>query len=202
MDTKFEVMSAALVLVGDSPVSAFSASGTPAQKVGFYLWDTQVGTVISSHPWRFATKDTLLSRDVTAPTTKWDATYAEPTGAKTIKNVYVGDSAVPIEFDRLEGKIHCNATATDSVYAEHTFVPSVTNWPDYFEDLVVLKLAGLLAVPAAANLEMSKGFKESYADALRVAKHTDSMQQTNRRLKTAGRDSLMEFRRHRGAYLR
>jgi hypothetical protein len=193
--TKFEVCSAALVMIGANPVSSFSASGTSEQVACYHLYQSTLDGVLSMHQWRFATKMTLLSRESDAPDSIWSAAYDEPTDMVALQSVVVDTHGNDIPFDRFNGQILCDAGSTQAVYAIHTFEPAVSQWPGYFVKVMEFMLADQFAISLAAKLDMAKTLEGKADRAMRFAKNTDSKQQTTRRLRTTGRNTIIEARR-------
>ena len=193
--TKFDIASAALMLVGASPVSSFSASGTASQKALNLIYDSTLDNWLEIYNWHFATKTTLMSRIGTAPNTIWSAAYTAPTGMKSLQNVVSGSVGTPILYDRFENEIHCNAGAAEEVYAVHTYEPSVSEWPGFFVKIMEYALAQQLSISLVAKLDMAKVYGDMLDYQYRTAKATDSKQQTTKKLRTSGRGSIMAARR-------
>lgn len=193
--TKFEVCSAAFVMIGANPISSFSATGTAEQVAAYYLYQSTLDAMLSMNSWRFATKMTLLSRVGDAPDTIWSAAYTEPDDLIAVQSVVVDTAGNDIPFDRFNGQILCDAASAAQVYAIHTYEPAVSTWPGYFVKLMELALADQFAVSLAAKLDMAKNLEGKTDRALRFAKNTDAKQQTTRRLRTMGRNTIIEARR-------
>jgi hypothetical protein len=193
--TKYEVCSAALVMIGANPVSAFSASGNAEEVACYHLYQSTLDALLSMNQWRFATKTTQMSRVGTAPDTLWSAAYTEPTDMIALQSVVIDTYGGDVPFDRFDGQILCDAGSEQEVYAVHTYEPAVSNWPGYFVKVMEFNLADQFAISLAAKLDMAKALEGKYDRALRYAKNTDAKQQTTRKLKTIGRNSIIEARR-------
>lgn len=192
--TKFDICSSALALIGVGPISAFSAASTQ-EIVANALYQSTLDNELSIFPWRFATKTELLSRDATAPDTLWSASYTEPSGMKSIQALIRNDPGNDLPFDRQNGKILCDASSSDEVYAVYTYEPAVTRWPGYFVKVMELSLAVQFAIAIPGKLDFKESIEDTYARQMRVAHYADSRQQTTRKLRTTGRGSIIEARR-------
>ena len=193
--TKFDIASAALVMIGASPVSSFSSSGSAEEIACFHLYQSCVDHWLSLHPWRFATRTTQLSRTLMPPDTQWQAAYIEPPGMKALQAIRIGKHGGDLPFDRFENKVLIDATDTQEVWAVHTYEPPIAWWPGYFVQLIEIALAAKLSFAMSAKLDLKTSLANEIDTHFRFAKNADSRQQTSRRLKVTGRRSIMEARR-------
>jgi len=193
--TNFDIASSALVMIGANPVTAFSSSGTTEEIACYHLYQSCVDHWLSLFPWRFATKVTQMPRDAVKPSTQWQASYTLPSNMRALQAVRIGLSGSDIPFDRFENKVLCNAGLTEPVYAVHTYEPPVAWWPGYFVQLIEVSLAEKLAFPLSAKLDLQTKLGQQSEYFFRLAKNADSRQQTSRRFKVTGRNSIMEARR-------
>ena len=130
-----------------------------------------------------------MSRNASAPTARWSAKYAVPTGTMLIHTVTVNDNV--IEYDRYEQDILCDASSTDTVVADYTFQPSEANFPPYFKQALVFELASLFAGAIARNDNLSVLYQNRAIAQLAYAKAQDSQAQTTRKV------DLTRFRNRR-----
>ena len=193
--TKYDIASSALVLIGASPVSSFSSSGSAEEIACFHLYQTCVDHWLSLYPWRFATRTTQLSRDVVPPDTQWQAAYTLPPGMRALQAIRLDANGSDLPFDRFENKALINASETQSVWAVHTYEPPIPWWPGYFVQLIETALAARLSFALSAKLDLKAGLEQEAEVNFRLAKNADSRQQTSRRFKVTGRGSIMEARR-------
>lgn len=192
MATKFDICSNALVQIGANSISDFSGVSKESEVCGL-IYDQTVKMWLSSYWWRFATKIGQLSRDVSAPSALWSASYAQPGDMIALQSVSVGDVNIP--FDRYENKILCDASASDAVYATYTYAISETYWPAYFIELIEMALMHKLSFALPAKLDLKQIAKDDLEQQFRLAKSIDNRQQTSRKLPLGGRGSIMEYRR-------
>ncbi len=178
-DSKFDICSKALVLVGANTITSFTESTTES-KVASQLYESTLENMLTRTRWRFATTQAQLSRATAAPTARWDAKYAVPSGTMIIHTVTVGDN--PINYDRYGDDIYCNASSTDTVVADYTFQPSEANFPPYFKQALVFELASLFAGAIARNDSLSTLYQNRAIAQLAIAKAQDAQAQTTRRV--------------------
>jgi|TARA_R100000329_G_scaffold79221_1_gene67872 hypothetical protein len=180
-DSKFDICSKALVLVGANTITSFSESTTES-KVANQLYESTLENLLTRTRWRFAAKQAQLSRNASAPTARWSAKYAVPSGTLLIHTVTVNDNV--IEFDRYESDILCDASSSDTVVADYTFQPSEANFPPYFKQALVFELASLFAGAIARNDTLSTLYQNRAIAQMAIARAQDSQAQTTRKVDT------------------
>jgi len=180
-DSKFDICSKALVLVGANTITSFSESTTES-KVANQLYESTLENLLTRTRWRFAAKQAQLSRNASAPTARWSAKYAVPSGTLLIHTVTVNDNV--IEFDRYESDILCDASSSDTVVADYTFQPSEANFPPYFKQALVFELASLFAGAIARNDALSTLYQNRAIAQIAIARAQDSQAQTTRKVDT------------------
>ena len=189
-DSKFDICSKALVLVGANTITSFSENTTES-KVANQLYESTLENLLTRTRWRFAAKQAQLSRNASAPTARWSAKYAVPSGTLLIHTVTVNDNV--IEFDRYESDILCDASSSDTVVADYTFQPSEANFPPYFKQALIFELASLFAGAIARNDKLSQLYQQRAIAQLAIARAQDSQAQTTRKVDTT------RFRNRRNA---
>jgi hypothetical protein len=192
--TKFEVASAALVMIGANPVGSFTATSTEALACA-HLYQPCVDHWLSLYPWRFASRTEQLGRAPTPPLSTWQASYVEPANCISVQALRTGASGVDIPFDRFENTIQCNAGTSENVFCVFTREPPIAFWPGYFTALIEVALAAKLAFPLSAKLDLQDGLTKQIDAYFRLAKNADSRQQTSRKFRVGGRRSILEARR-------
>jgi len=189
-DSKFDICSKALVLVGANTITSFSENTTES-KVANQLYESTLENMLTRSRWRFSAKQAQLSRNASAPTARWSAKYAVPSGTLLIHTVTVNDNV--IEFDRYESDILCDASSGDTVVADYTFQPSEANFPPYFKQALVFELASLFAGAIARNDTLSTLYQNRAIAQMAIARAQDSQAQTTRKVDTT------RFRNRRNA---
>ena len=178
-DSKFDICSKALVLVGANTVTSFTENTTES-KVSSQLYESTLEALLTRTRWRFASKQVTLSKLTTDPTARYDAAYSLPADALIIHTVTVADDV--IKYDRYGGQIFTNTSSTDTVVADYTFQPSESDFPPYFKQTLVFELASLYAGAIARNDQLSELYHKRSIAQLAIAKAIDSQAQTTRRM--------------------
>lgn len=179
MATDVEICQQALIMIGAQPINSFADQSTESTACNALYEDT-VRDELARYPWRFATGQEQLSRLTDAPSAVWDAAYTLPGTCLRPDTVYVNSR--PVDFDRYQNKIFCNATTSDAVYLEGVYrVPEAT-WPPYFTMLMVLRLASALAHSIAGQVETADYLDRRAVRHAAAARAQDAQSRTTQRL--------------------
>lgn len=179
--TKIDICARALVLIGASPITSFS-DGTTEAIVASNLYEDTAKDLLSRYRWRFNTAQIQMSRLVDTPDTKWDAAYQLPAECILVHGVYV--NGTPIEFDRYQDMIYCNAVETDEVFIDYQFRADESLWPPSFVMVVILQMASVFAYSISQNDPVSDLFDKRSIRQFAIARSLDSQSQTSRKLPT------------------
>jgi hypothetical protein len=176
---KIQLCSQASVLIGAGPITKFT--GPDAREIAANtLYDPCVKELLGGHRWRFASAAYLLQRNLAAPSTRYEASYPIPPDTLSIHGVFINDT--PIDFDRFDNDLHCDALATDAVYAEVTRNVDEAHWPPYFVTAVQLRLAAAFALAVAHDDSLASVFEGKLLRQLSQARLLDSQGRTNRKM--------------------
>ena len=183
--TKIDICARALVMIGASPITSF-ADGTTESTVASNLYADTIKNLLSSYRWRFASKQTQLSRLADAPDHRWDAAYQLPADLVGLHGIFVNDNA--IRFERYGDMIYNDATSTDVVYADYTYYDeSASNpeqfFPPYFIFTAELSLASIFAYAVAQDSTLSEALEVKAQRQIAIAKNLDAQQRTSSRLR-------------------
>ena len=178
-DSKFDICSKALVLVGANTIASFTESTTES-KVASQLYESTLENLLTRCRWRFASKQAQLSKNSADPTARYESSYALPSDAFIVHTVTVADDV--IKYDRYGTNIFTNTSSTDTVIADYTFQPSESDFPPYFKQTLFFELASLFAGAVARNDQLSELYHKRAIAQMAIAKALDAQAQTTRRI--------------------
>ena len=178
-DSKFDICNKAMVLVGANTITSFTENTTES-KVAGQLYESTLENLITRCRWRFASKQTQLSKNTTNPDARYESSYALPADALVIHTVTVADDV--IKYDRYGQNLFTDTTSSDTVIADYTFQPSESDFPPYFKQTLVFELASLFAGAIARNDQLSELYHKRAIAQLAIAKGLDAQAQTTRRM--------------------
>jgi hypothetical protein len=168
-----------MVLVGAKTISSFTQNTTES-KVASQLYEATLENLITRCRWRFASKQSQLSKNTTNPDARYESSYALPNDALVIHTVTVADDV--IKYDRYGQNLFTDTTSSDIVIADYTFQPSESDFPPYFKQTLVFELASLFAGAVARNDQLSELYHKRAIAQLAIAKGLDAQAQTTRRM--------------------
>ena len=179
--TDVSVASMALVLIGDTPISAFDGSSTGAI-VAENINDTIIADLLTQHPWRFSVRQSDLSNLEATQEALLTDPLQIPTDAFLVRRVIVNGSDVTYEI--YGDKIFSNFDETNTLTANYIFRSLEQDWPPYFLFAAQLQLAAMFSMSVAGKPDMSADFETKADFALRKARAIDSQSDTTHNIQT------------------
>ncbi len=171
MASKIDIISNALLLIGDERIS--STDETTGGQVAEALYDSTVENLLSAHPWRFAIAQFELNRLASAPASasRYQYTYQLPAGYIRAIQVFPA-----VGFEIFEGQVHANVP---SMTMEYVFKPDETAWPPWFVTLVQYQLSAELANPVTEKTTLAEFWAIKARDQMSMAMSIDAQQRPN-----------------------
>lgn len=171
----------ALVMIGANPIASLDDDTTEGVACRT-LYEPTVRDELSQYRWRFASGIEQMSRLATGPGTKWSAAYQLPPACLVPSTVYV--NGTPIDFDRYEDNIWCNASPADEVMLEGVYRVAEQFWPPYFERLIAYRMASQLVHSIAAQVDTSDLLDRRAIRHAALARNRDAQGRTATRIDT------------------
>lgn len=164
--TKIEIISNALILLGDNPLSSLTEDTTGAV-LGANLYEQTYRAMLSSHRWRFAVKKLSLSKLSSKPNTGYSYAYSLPSD---IVYLIKTDSRA---YQIYGSEIHSN---TNTLEIEYVFRVEEDKLPAYFIKAIEYNLAYQFAVPLTGDISKGEYYQRLYKSAIATARNLDSSQ--------------------------
>jgi hypothetical protein len=177
MASKIDLVSNALILIGDSPINTLDGN-TRAQQVGSNLYDNIVKFELTKHRWGFARKKAQISLTTDVPADpEWQSIYQLPTDLLVLIKLYPSTG-----YQVYGDKVYTNGKS--ALYCDYIYDVPESEWPIYFSKMIEYALAKDFATSvrdsAAARGEMAA----EYMNASRMARFTDSQQHPQTRIQS------------------
>lgn len=165
MLTKIDLCSIALLKLGETPIQSLT-DDSAAAKLARTLFDTVVDSLLSLHPWRFATQQIDL--------------------VKNTNNTFLIPSNV-LRVLKSDGKIMGNKVISDANITTivATVKTSPEQFPSYFSSLVATRLAMEFCIPLLGDQTVFRMLVALYETELQNAKFIDSS--------TSSGDTISDF---------
>lgn len=170
MASKIDIISNALILIGDNPINSLTDPGF-AQTVGANLYDSIAEFELSKFRWSFAQRKAVLALTTETPKDQeWRYIYQLPTDLISIYKVYPNTN-----FEIIGKKLHTNGNPVTIQYTAN--VPE-SEWPPYFVKMMEYALAKDFATSIRDNASARQEMSQEYVVASRMARNTDSQGRT------------------------
>jgi len=175
MSSKFDIVSQALLLIGESPISSFSEG--VAGVVATNLYDTTRDSFLTATRWRFAVGKAQLSLLTATPQNEWRFAHQLPSNLLMPIGVYPR-----IRYEIYEDKLYSNQRVVE---LDYIFRPDEAAFPAYFVEALAAQLAEKFAIPVTNNQTMRESMAAVAADAYRRAAFRDSQGRPSQAIKHA-----------------
>lgn len=175
--SKIELISNALILIGDAPISSLEDRGAGSIAASNLYENTYRG-LLSEHMWRFAIKNAQLSRLAGEPTTPYKYAFQLPSDFIYLvraggKNNY---GAIQ-DFEIYEDQVHCNYP---ELWVDYTYRVNEDKLPAWFVQTFEFLLASKLAIPVTGNSTRAQYYAGEYERQVRKARHADASERPNK----------------------
>ena len=168
MASKIDLVSNALILIGDAPINSLTGNSR-AQQVASNLYDNIVKSELSKHRWGFARKKAQLAKTTSTPLDEWDSIYQLPTDM-----IFLIKINPLVDYQILGDKVYCNIGS--ALYCDYIYDAPESEWPYYFAKMVEYALAKDFATSIRDSSNSRIEMAAEYENASRMARFTDSQQ--------------------------
>lgn len=153
--TDIGICSAALLKLGEDPISSFN-DGTDPSDTCKVLYPSFAKHCLSMHAWNFARKKVQLARLVETPVNQWAYAYQMPSDSLRVLGVFTSDNvrATPTpDYDIFYNQVYSNDT---TLYLDYIAEVPEADWPAYFEEFVKTAFAAELALPITNQQDLKQ----------------------------------------------
>ena len=169
MASKIDLISSALVLVGDTPINSLTGNSR-AQQVANSLYDNIVKMELTKHRWGFARRKAQLSLTTLTPVDdEYRSIYQLPSDLLVLIKIRPN-----VNYQVLGDKIYTNLS--QALFCDYIKDVSEAEWPEYFNAVIKYALAKDFSNSIRDSATSMKLMKEEYLDAARMARFNDSQQ--------------------------
>ena len=169
-----QLCSNALVKVGANPIASF-ADGTAEAKVAASLYPMVRDGLLCAHPWSFATDQVALTETAPEPIADFEAAFELP--ANFLRAISAGQGARGrgLRYRIVGRQLRADAS---SVILTYIFGPDEGDFPPYFDQALVARLAAEFCIPLTENSSRGETLFRLADAELRLARLIDSQQET------------------------
>lgn len=168
--TDISICAAALQLVGAEEITSFEDE-TREARICASIYPTIKADLLQSHTWRFSIRQEELNRLVATPLFGFNYAYSLPADFLRL----IGKNNPTSKHQLFENKVYTDLTP---VYASIQYDVNEQYFPAYFEKLMFLELASMLAVALLEDEGKAKDFAAMAKTQMIKARNIDSQNNT------------------------
>lgn len=172
--TKISLCSKALLKIGAATITSFE-EGTAEAEVAANLYPYIRDGLLSSYPWTFAVSQTRLPQLEDAPLADYKYAYALPNDFLRIISAGIGSRGRGLEYRIVENALHSNLPEVNLTYI---FRPEEYNFPAYFCEALINKLAFEFCIPLTESTSRAEFLGKIYEESVKQARSVDAQQDT------------------------
>lgn len=169
--TKIKIISDALILLGEKPLSSLSEDRWGAT-VGSNLFERVYENELQSNRWRFAMKKEMLARLLDVPLNEWQYAFQLPSDCLLPIGVYPSQ-----QYEIYSDRIYSNASELE---LDYMFKPEVTAVPRYFAQMLTFAMAREMAMPIKESQAAYGMSDQKYMEQRARAMFADAQGRPNR----------------------
>jgi hypothetical protein len=167
--SKIDLVSNALVLIGDNPINSLTGNSR-AQQVGSNLYDNIVQFELSQHRWGFARRKAQLGLTTEEPVdNEWRSIYQLPTDMITLIKIKPNT-----RYNIYGDKLYTNISS--ALYCDYVANVDEGEWPIYFAKMIEYALAKDFAVSIRDSAASRDRMQIEYQSAKAIAMNVDAQQ--------------------------
>ena len=170
--------SRALIKLGANPIVGFD-DGTIEAEIATALYETTRDSMLSSHPWSFATAQLELPQLELPPVADYAYAFQLPDDFLRALSCGAGGIGRGLEYRIARNALHSNATPLVLTYI---FKADETSWPPFFDQVLIARLAAEFCLPITESASRAELLYKQAEDEFRRAKLIDSQQDTPPRI--------------------
>lgn len=168
----------ALIRIGAAPITAFD-EGTAEAEISGALFPTVRDALLSAYAWGFATGQIELTRLETAPMADFDYAYQLPNDFLRALSAGSGTRGRGLNYRIARGALHTNAS---EVILTYIFRPEEEEFPPYFDQALIAKLAAELTIPITESTSRAESLYRLAEREFERARQIDAQQDTPGRI--------------------
>ncbi|MBT4769650.1 MAG: hypothetical protein HOO00_03875 [Rhodospirillaceae bacterium] len=166
--------SRALLKIGANTIASFE-EGTAESEVAANLYPYVRDGMLSSYPWNFATAQMSLARLVAEPIADFTYAFQLPDGFLRALSAGQGGQGRGLNYRITGNRLHTDA---DSVVLTYIFQPDKMDFPPFFDQALITRLAAEFCIPLTENTSRTEALYKLAENEFRRAKLTDAQQDT------------------------
>lgn len=172
--------SRALIRIGAAPITSFG-DGTAESEIAGALFGPVRDALLSSYAWSFALGQVSLNELETPPVADYSNAFQLPTDFLRALSAGNGNRGRGLNFRIARGALHTNST---DVILTYIFRPEEEEFPPYFDQVLITKLAAEFCIPVTENTGRAEAMYKLAEDEFKRARQIDAQQDTPHKIES------------------
>jgi hypothetical protein len=170
--------SRALIRIGASPITSFS-DGTAESEIANALFGPIRDALLSAYAWSFASGQVALSQLMDSPVADYDHAFQLPEDYLRALSAGTGARGRGLNYRIAHGALHTNS---DSVILTYIFRPGEEEFPPYFDQALIARLAAEFTIPVTENTSRAETLYKLAEVEFQRARQIDAQQDSPNRI--------------------
>lgn len=170
--TAIDLCSRALIALGGRPIAGFNDATVEAEVVR-HLYPSLRDALLSSHPWRFATRQVSLPRLPQAPSADYGQAFQLPADFLRALSAGLPDRGRGLSYRITGQQLEADAEALTLTYICR---PDETGFPPFFDLALIARLSADFCLPLTESTSRAQLLHQLAEAEFRRAKAIDSQQ--------------------------
>ena len=166
--------SRALIRIGAAPITSFE-DGNAESEIAGALFAPVRDALLSAYAWSFATGQVELNELETPPIADYDHAYQLPTDFLRALSAGTGTRGRGLNYRISRGALHTNS---QSVILTYVFRPEEEEFPPYFDQALIARLAAEFTIPITENTSRAESLYALAEREYERARQIDAQQDT------------------------
>lgn len=171
MATDVSICSAALVLLGDKPISSLSEANRAAATMCANIYPLAKLDLMRAHPWNCLSKRAVLSPLSSTPAFEWAYEFAIP--GDMLRVLAVGYDGQPEDYTLEDGKILARSNVLRLRYVANK---GEGFWDSLLVDVMIKRMVKDLAYPVTKSASVAEVKAREFEVAFKRAKSVDGQE--------------------------
>lgn len=171
MATDVSICSAALALLGDSPIASLSEPNNKRAQLCANIYPLAKLDILRAHPWNCLTKRVILSPLSEAPEFEWGYQFALP--GDCLRVLTVGFDGAPEEYRLEQNRIKARSNVLRLLYQQNL---GEGYWDANLVDVMIKRMVRDLAYPVTKSASLAEVKAREYEIAFKRAKAVDGQE--------------------------
>lgn len=172
--TDIALCSRALIRIGAAPISSFN-DDTAESEIAGALYEPIRDATLSAYSWSFALGQVALTKLETPPAADYSNAFQLPNDFLRALSAGAGGKGRGLKFRIARNALHTNA---DEVMLTYIFRPDESEFPPYFDAVLISKLAAEFTIPVTENASRAEAMYRLAQNEFEQARQIDAQQDT------------------------